>query len=92
GAGTLRFVWLRLGTASKRFTPEMSGMLLGHLGVAVFLVGALLVEALNVERGVALMPGQTLEMGRDAFVLDGVAHHDGPNYAADRGTVRMFRD
>ncbi|PBJ82210.1 c-type cytochrome biogenesis protein CcmF [Lysobacteraceae bacterium NML93-0399] len=92
GAGTLRFVWLRLGTASKRFTPEMTGMLLGHLGVAVFLVGALLVEALNVEREVALMPGQTLEMGRDAFVLDGVVHHDGPNYAADRGTVRMFRD
>ena len=27
-----------------------------------------------------------------AFVLDGVVHHDGPNYAADRGTVRMFRD
>lgn len=92
GAGTLRFVWLRLGTASKRFTPEMTGMLLGHLGVAVFLVGALLVEALNVEREIALMPGQTLEMGRDAFVLDGVMHHDGPNYAADRGTVRMFRD
>lgn len=92
GAGTLRFVWVRLRTPSKRFTPEMTGMLLGHLGVAVFLVGALLVEALNVEREIALAPGQTLEMGRDAFVLDGVEHHDGPNYAADRGTVRMFRD
>jgi len=25
-------------------------------------------------------------------VLEGVAHHVGPNYAADRGTVRMYRD
>ncbi|KLJ01632.1 heme lyase CcmF/NrfE family subunit [Luteimonas sp. FCS-9] len=91
-AGTLRFVWVRLRTGSKRFTPEMTGMLLGHLGIAVFLVGALLVEALNVQREVALAPGQTLEMGRDAFVLDGVEHHEGPNYASDRGTVRMLRD
>ncbi|UNK41462.1 heme lyase CcmF/NrfE family subunit [Luteimonas sp. S4-F44] len=91
-AGTLRFAWGRLRTGSKRFTPEMTGMLLGHLGLAVFLVGALLVEALNVQREVALAPGQTLEMGRDAFVLDGVAHHEGPNYISDRGTVRMLRD
>ena len=31
-------------------------------------------------------------MGRDAFVLDGVEHHEGPNYISDRGTVRMLRD
>ncbi len=94
GAGTLRFVWTRLRTRTQgqRFTAEMSGMVLAHFGIAVFVAGALLVEALNVQREVALMPGQTLTVGRDAFVLDGVAHHEGPNYTADRGTVRMFRD
>ena len=94
GAGTLRFVWTRVRarTSGTRFTAEMAGMALAHFGVAVFVAGALLVEALNIQREVALMPGQTLEIGRDAFVLEGVAHHDGPNYAAERGTVRMLRD
>ena len=93
-AGTLRFVWSRLRTQSKgqRFTAEMAGMTLAHLGIAVFLVGALLVEALNVQREVALAPGQALTIGRDSFELDGVVHHDGPNYSADRGSVRLLRD
>ncbi|MDC7806598.1 heme lyase CcmF/NrfE family subunit [Luteimonas sp BLCC-B24] len=94
GAGTLRFVWTRVQARAggARFTAEMAGMALAHFGIAVFVAGALLVEALNVQREVALQPGQTLTLGRDAFVLDGVAHHDGPNYTSDRGTVRMLRD
>lgn len=94
GAGTLRFVWtrLRVRTPGTRFTAEMAGMAIAHFGIAVFVAGALLVEALNVEREVALMPGQTLEIGRDAFVLEGVVEYAGPNYTADRGSVRMLRD
>ncbi|WP_394000667.1 heme lyase CcmF/NrfE family subunit [Luteimonas sp. WGS1318] len=94
GAGTLRFVWTRVQARATgaRFTAEMAGMSLAHFGIAVFIAGALLVEALNVQREVALLPGQTLTLGRDAFVLDGVAHHEGPNYTSDRGTVRMLRD
>nr|WP_255682166.1 heme lyase CcmF/NrfE family subunit [Luteimonas sp. BDR2-5] len=93
-AGTLRFVWSRIRSQSKgaRLTAEMAGMSLAHFGIAVFLVGALLVEALNVQREVALAPGQALTIGRDSFEFDGVAHADGPNYSADRGTVRLLRD
>ncbi|WP_101926807.1 MULTISPECIES: heme lyase CcmF/NrfE family subunit [Luteimonas] len=93
-AGTLRFVWSRFRAQSKgaRFTAEMLGMSLAHFGIAVFLVGALLVEALNIQREVALAPGQSLTIGRDSFHLDGVAHHEGPNYTSDRGTVRLLRD
>jgi len=92
GAGTLRFVWARLRAPGGRMGAEMTGMVLGHLGIAVFLAGALLVEALSIQREVAMLPGQSLDIGRDSFVLEGVAHHVGPNYAADRGTVRMYRD
>ncbi|NYZ61257.1 heme lyase CcmF/NrfE family subunit [Luteimonas deserti] len=93
-AGTLRFAWtrLRMRASGTRFTAEMTGMVLAHFGLAVFVAGALLVEALNVQREVALAPGQTLVIGRDSFVLDGVARQAGPNYTADRGTVRMLRD
>ncbi|RRU23514.1 heme lyase CcmF/NrfE family subunit [Stenotrophomonas sp. 278] len=87
--GTARFVWSRL-RGNGRFNAEMVGMLLAHFGVAVFLVGALLVEALNVQREIALAPGQQIEIGRYAFQFEGVDHQQGPNYVADRGHVRVF--
>ena len=92
--GTARFVWSRLRSKSRgnRFTAEMLGMTLAHAGVAVFLIGALLVEGLNQQREVAVKPGETVEMGRYSFRFDGVAHRDGPNFAADRGTVTVFAD
>ena len=91
GMGTLRFVWQRL-RGNARFTAELTGMLLGHAGVAVFLVGALLVEALNVQREVALSPGQNVVVGRHEVRFEGVDHREGPNFMADRGHLRIFQD
>ncbi|ROU05966.1 heme lyase CcmF/NrfE family subunit [Lysobacter enzymogenes] len=95
GAGTARFVWTRLRgdgarPGAKRFTAEMLGMTLAHSGVAVFLVGALLVEGLSVQREVALAPGKSLDLGRYSFRFDSVKHSVGPNYEADYGTVTVF--
>ena len=92
GAGTLRFVWSRLRSPGGRLTAEMLGMTFAHFGVAVFLVGALLVEGLNVQREVAVKPGQTIEVGDYAFRFDGVQQRQGPNYRADYGTVQVFAD
>ncbi len=90
GLGTLRFAWARL-RSSGRMTAEMWGMVLAHLGVAVFLAGALLVEAQNVQREVALKPGQSLQVGRYSFQFQGVDQLQGPNYLADRGHVQVLR-
>ena len=92
GLGTLRFVWQRLRSEGRRFTPEMLGMILAHAGVAVFLVGALLVEAQLQQREIAMKPGQTLTLGRDSFRFVGVERLQGPNYTASRGTIKIFRD
>ncbi len=88
--GTGRFVWTRL-RGNGKFTAEMVGMLLAHGGVAVFLAGALLVEALNVQREVALAPGQSLVVGTYEVRFEGVEHQQGPNYVADRGHLRVFQ-
>jgi cytochrome c-type biogenesis protein CcmF len=88
--GTGRFVWTRL-RGNGRFTAEMVGMLLAHGGVAVFLAGALLVEALNVQREVALAPGQSLVVGSYEVRFEGVDHQQGPNYVADRGHLRVLQ-
>jgi cytochrome c-type biogenesis protein CcmF len=91
-AGTARFVWTRVRAKGSRFTAEMLGMTLAHIGIAVFLVGALLTEGLSRQRELALTPGQSVELGRHAFRFDGVVRRAGPNYLADRGTVQVSRD
>jgi cytochrome c-type biogenesis protein CcmF len=90
--GTLRFLWTRLRMKGSRFTPEMIGMTLAHLGLAVFLIGALLTEGLSRQRELALAPGQTVTLGAHAFRFDGVQRHAGPNYVADTGSVQVSRD
>jgi cytochrome c-type biogenesis protein CcmF len=92
GAGTLRFVWSRLRSAGGRLTREMWGMVLAHLGIAVFLVGALLVEGLNLQRELAVKAGDTVTLGDYAFRFDGIVESEGPNYVSDRGTVQVLRD
>ena len=91
-AGTARFLWTRVQAKGNRFTAEMLGMTLAHLGIAVFLVGALLTEGLSRQRELALAPGQSVELGRHAFRFDGVVRRQGPNYLADHGTVQVSRD
>src|SRR5690606_18677514 len=92
GFGTLRFAWAPLRSASGRMTAAMLGMTLAHFGIAVFMVGALLVEPPNAEREVALAPGQTREGGRRHFRVEGVERVQGPNYVAERGSVVYLRD
>ena len=90
--GTLRFVWTRFQSKGSRFTAEMLGMTLAHGGIAVFLLGALLVEGLNVQRELAMTPGQTVAIGRYAFRYQGVDEIRGPNYLSTRGHVQVLRN
>lgn len=90
--GTLRFLWSRFQSKGNRFTAEMLGMTLAHGGIAVFLIGALLVEGLNVQRELAMTPGQSVEIGRYSFRYESVDELRGPNYLATRGHVQVMRD
>jgi cytochrome c-type biogenesis protein CcmF len=89
-AGTLRFVWSRFDSDGRRFTAEMFGMTLAHCGIALFLSGALLTDALSQQREVALKPGQTVQLGRECYEFTGAERREGPNYLADIGTVRVL--
>ena len=90
GAGTLYVLWQRL-RGGGRPNAETWGMLIAHCGIAVFLVGALLVEALSLQHEVALAPGKAVEAGGYRLEFEGVDATDGPNYHSDRGHVRVFR-
>ena len=66
-------------------------MLLGHLGVGIFLAGALLTNNLSVERDVRLAPGQTAQVGGYTFRFEGVTDVRGPNWVAHQGTLVVTR-
>ena len=89
--GTLHVLWQRL-RGGGRPNAETTGMLLAHFGIAVFVVGALLVESLSVQHEVALAPGQTMQVGAYELRFESVEASEGPNYHSDRGHVRVFRD
>ena len=89
----------RVGTAQGRALERLSrqprgywGMLLAHLGVAVFIVGVTLVKGYETERDVRMSPGDTVTVGGYGFRFEGTAERDGPNYRAARGTFVVTRD
>ena len=66
------------------------GMQLAHLGLAVCALGVILTSLGSFERDMRMAPGDAVELGGYRFVFEGAAHHEGPNFVSDRGTVRVF--
>lgn len=73
-------------------TRSHYGMVLAHLGVAVFVVGVTLVKGYESEKDVSLREGESVELGRYVFTLDEVTNVAGPNYRAARAKMSVARD
>ena len=67
------------------------GMVIAHLGVAVFIIGVTFVTQFDVEKDVRMSPGQSVEMAGYMFRFDGVSTVQGPNYHADQGSIVISR-
>ncbi len=97
GFGLALAVWIvasSLLTLRKglRQTRAHYGMMLAHIGVAVFVVGVTLVKGYEREEDAKMRPGDTLALGGYVFRLDAVRPVDGPNYRAAQATVTVTRD
>jgi cytochrome c-type biogenesis protein CcmF len=86
---TIAAVRERLGSQRNwRNVPRgFWGMVLGHTGIAVFIVGVTLTSLYSTEKDVRLTPGETYEMGGYSFEFRGVKTTQGPNYTAYRGDL-----
>jgi len=67
------------------------GMTLAHLGLGVFVLGAVFETTWKVEAAEALPVGGGLDVGAYHLSLDSVVPVAGPNYDADRGTITVTR-
>jgi cytochrome c-type biogenesis protein CcmF len=68
------------------------GMLLAHVGVAVFITGVTLVKGYETEKDVRMQVGDTVDVGGYTFRLDRLAQEPGPNYEATRGSMAILKD
>jgi len=67
------------------------GMTLAHLGLGVFVLGAVFETAWRVEAAETLPAGGALNIGAYHVTLDGVRPVDGPNYEADEATITVTK-
>ena len=81
------------GVGAKLRTQSRSyyGMLLAHVGVAVFVVGVTMVKSYEAEKDVRMAIGDTVELGGYTFRFDALNDVKGPNYFATRGTMTVTR-
>jgi cytochrome c-type biogenesis protein CcmF len=77
--------------ALARVAPASWGMLLAHVGVAVFVVGVTLVKGYETEQDVRMHFGDSVTAGPYQFALRGVSTGDGPNYRYQRAQVDVTR-
>jgi cytochrome c-type biogenesis protein CcmF len=68
------------------------GMVLGHLGIAVFVVGITLTSLYSSEKDIRLEVGQSYSMSDYAFTFEGAKFFSGPNYNGYRGQVSITEE
>jgi len=73
--------------SALRSTPAgFYGMILGHLGIAVFIIGITLTSLYNQEKDLRMAPGDVYSVAGYQFLFKGVKDYKVENYVATRGS------
>lgn len=75
----------------QKLTPNHWGMVLGHLGLAVSIIGITLVQNYSLERDVRMSSGDVIELAGYQFTFNGVEPIQGPNYSGHKGILNVTR-
>ncbi|MEO0368876.1 MAG: heme lyase CcmF/NrfE family subunit [Pseudomonadota bacterium] len=85
-AGFERLAYQKNKWLAIRSTPaSIWGMMMAHIGVAIFVIGVTHVNSYSLEKDVKLSPGDTYSMGNYQFTFNGVERISEANYGADQG-------
>jgi cytochrome c-type biogenesis protein CcmF len=85
---------LRTGVLHRaRQIPRATvGMMVAHLGIAIFIFGVTFVKTGEVERDVKMQVGDTTEIRGMVFTFRGVRQANGPNYRAAQGQIDVTQN
>ena len=76
----------------RKLTPSYWGMVVGHVGLAVTIVGVVMVSNYAMERNVRLDIGEQVDLGGYDFTLTELGERRGPNFLADTATIEVARE
>ena len=86
---TLRELFERI-TKKLRLSLSYLGMVLAHLGVAIFVVGVTSVTTYGEEKDLRMVPGSSYNISGYDFRFEGVRKVEGPNYTADEAVIEVW--
>ncbi|MFD2180225.1 heme lyase CcmF/NrfE family subunit [Veronia pacifica] len=81
-------LWTGLGKLGRSHWA----MVLGHLGLAVTVIGIAMVQNYDIERDVRMAPGDTVEIQGYQFYFAGLRDKNGSNYEGYEGVFKIFAD
>ncbi len=67
------------------------GMTLGHIGIAVFIMGITLTSIYSTEKDIQLAPGESYDLAGYTFRFDGVTKITGENYGGSKGKLTITK-
>ena len=98
-ASTAQLVYQRLRQSEAGFIASIAassrswwGMVIAHLGIAVFVLGVTVVKGFESEIAVKMHPGDVAHLAGYDFRFDGVESRDGPNYTANHGQIHVSKN
>ncbi len=83
---------LRRKDGSAGITRSALGMSVAHLGMGLFVLGATVTSAFNVESDRALTPGESIDVAGYDFTMLELRNVEGPNYSAIEGVIEISKD
>lgn len=105
---TVSIVWVLLSTSReihhrlkgksnklqvlRRQQPSWYGMMLGHLGVIMIVLGAAFVSHFEDKIDVRLVEGDRIEFAGYELHYKGIKHVEGPNWVSDTGVFDVYRN
>lgn len=98
-ATSAELVYQRLGKSDlplmgriKANSRSWWGMVIAHLGIAVFVLGVTIVKGFESEIAVKMLPGDVAHLAGYDFTFDGVMDSQGPNYEVSRGQIHVTKN
>jgi cytochrome c-type biogenesis protein CcmF len=82
----------RLARAPRLLPRGEWGMLVAHLGVAVFIFGVTMVKTFEAEKDVKMAAGDETTLGGYTFRMQSMGEYQGPNYVALKAVVKASRN
>ena len=68
------------------------GMTLAHLGLAVFILGATIVENNKIEKEIVAKIGETIKIKNYAFKFTNLSQYEGPNYTGIKAQFLVYEN